>query len=134
MPLLRLHSMAKAIQYRASKITPTKSGQFVTVWKRNGQGITEPFSVSDLFDFIFVTSRAGDNLGQFIFPKSVLAEKGVVTVKGKGGKRGIRVYPPWDEPLSKQAAMTQHWQTPYFVAIKEGESIDRDLLEQLFES
>ena len=47
----------KAIQYRASKITPTKSGQFVTVWKRNGQGITEPFSVSDLFDFISIVFR-----------------------------------------------------------------------------
>ena len=33
----------KTIQQRISKITPTKTGQFVTIWKRNENGITEPF-------------------------------------------------------------------------------------------
>jgi len=32
-----------AIQHRVSKITPTKSGQFVTIWKRNINGITQPY-------------------------------------------------------------------------------------------
>ena len=42
------------IIFRKAKITPTKTGQFVTVWKRNGKGITAPFSVSDELDFIIV--------------------------------------------------------------------------------
>lgn len=28
----------KTIQHRVSKITPTKTGQFVTIWKRNKGG------------------------------------------------------------------------------------------------
>lgn len=105
----------KKIQYRLSKITPTKTGQFVTIWKRNKDGITEPFDVNDQIDFIVITSRSGNKLGQFIFPTTVLAAKGIVSQNGKGGKRGIRVYPPWDAAESKQAATTQVWQTLYFV-------------------
>ena len=39
----------KTIQFRVSKITPTKTGQFVTIWKRNKEGITEPFDNADNF-------------------------------------------------------------------------------------
>jgi hypothetical protein len=84
----------KTIQQRVSKITPTKTGQFVTIWKRSKQGITEPFDISDELDFIIITSKSDDNFGQFVFPKSILADKGIITRNGKGGKRGIRVYPP----------------------------------------
>ncbi len=105
------------VEYRISKITPTKTGQFVTIWKRNNKGITAPFDVSDL-DFIVITSKSGDKIGQFIFPKSVLLEKGIITSSGKQGKRGIRVYPPWDNANSKQAEQTQRWQTNYFMQLK----------------
>jgi len=37
----------RTVQYRASKITPAKTGQFVTTWKRSREGITEPFDISD---------------------------------------------------------------------------------------
>ncbi|HRE78444.1 MAG TPA: MepB family protein [Flavobacterium sp.] len=109
------------VEYRVSKITPTKTGQFVTIWKRNNEGITAPFDVSDL-DFIVITSKSGDKIGQFIFPKSVLVEKGIITSNGKQGKRGIRVYPPWDNANSKQAEQTQRWQTNYFVLIERDNS------------
>lgn len=105
----------KNIHARFSKITPTKTGQFVTIWKRNKDGITEPYAVSDNFDFLVITARSGNKYGQFIFPKAVLASKGIVSQNGKGGKRGIRVYPPWDAAESKQAATTQSWQTKYFL-------------------
>ena len=87
----------KEIEHRVSKITPTKTGQFVTIWKRNEDGITEPFDITDNMDFIVITSKSGENFGQFIFPKTVLANKGIInnTQNGKEGKRGIRVYPPW---------------------------------------
>lgn len=120
----------RKIQHRVSKITPTKTGQFVTIWKRNKDGITEPFDISDDIDFIIITSKSGDNFGQFIFPKSVLADKGIITKNGKEGKRGIRVYPPWDIVTNKQAEKTQSWQTKYFLTINNN-SIDFSLPKKL---
>ena len=122
----------KKIEQRISKITPTKTGQFVTIWKRNKEGITEPFDISDDFDFIIITSKSGDNFGQFIFPKSVLADKGIITRNGKIGKRGIRVYPPWVIVTNKQAVKTQSWQTKYFLTIKNHNSTDLNLTKKLF--
>lgn len=120
------------IQHRVAKITPTKTGQFVTIWKRNQAGLTEPFDLADDLDFIVITARSGDNFGQFVFPKLVLADHGIVTQNGKAGKRGIRVYPPWDLATNPQAAKTQSWQTKYFLMIKNDHSIDLDLAKQLY--
>lgn len=114
----------KNIQYRAAKITPTKVGQFVTIWKRNSQGITAPFDVQDELDFICITVKNEHQLGQFIFPEAVLHQKGIVSGNGKAGKRGIRVYAPWDVVTSKQAQATQRWQMQYFVALNGNYSID----------
>lgn len=124
----------KKIQYRVSKITPTKNGQFVTIWKRNQNGITEPFDINDEIDFIIISVRSGDNLGQFIFPKWVLANKEIITQNGKSGKRGIRVYPLWDKPKNKQAEKTQSWQINYFLTIKTDGSTDICLAKKLLAS
>ena len=121
----------KKIEHRVSKITPTKNGQFVTIWKRNQDGITEPFDINDEINFIIITARSGDKLGQFIFPKRVLADKGIITQNGKSGKRGIRVYPPWDKTESKQAEKTQNWQLHYFLTIKTDGSTDLSLAKKL---
>ncbi|MGL4596595.1 MAG: MepB family protein [Bacteroidia bacterium] len=122
----------KNIQHRVSKITPTKTGQFVTVWKRNKAGVTAPFDELDNIDFIVITSKTGAAFGQFIFPKSVLVDKGIITANGKEGKRGIRVYPPWDMATSKQAEKTQSWQTRYFLTIKNDALTDLELAKKLF--
>lgn len=119
------------IIHRFSKITPTKIGQFVTIWKRNNKRITAPFDCSDNFDFIVITSKSDKNLGQFVFPKSVLLEKGIISNNNTSGKRGIRVYPPWDIPTSKQAEKTQLWQVKYFYNIKK-DSFDIELMKNLF--
>jgi len=121
----------KTIQYRVSKITPTKIGQFVTIWKRNKDGITAPFDVSDGVDLMIITSKSGADFGQFIFPISVLADKGIITRNSKQGKRGIRVYPPWDIVTNKQAKQTQSWQTKYFLPIKGVNSGDNELIKKL---
>ena len=122
----------KVIQHRASKITPTKTGQFVAIWKRNAAGKTAPFDFSDPIDFIIITVRAGNRLGQFVFSKSVLADHGMITRNGKAGKCGIRVYPPWDTANNKQAKTTQARQIKYFVEIKNDRSTDLNLLRKLF--
>ena len=122
----------KKIQHRVSKITPTKTGQFVTIWKRNQVGIIEPFDIADDIDFIIITARRGDNFGQFVFPKHVLADKGIITQNGKEGKRGIRVYPPWDIATNNQAVKTQSWQIKYFLTIKNDNTTDLDLTKKLF--
>jgi hypothetical protein len=102
------------ICYREAKITPTKTGQFVTLWKRNQSGIIEPFDYSDNIDFVIVIVRKDQNWGQFIFPKKTLLEKGIFSTQNKEGIRATRVYPPWDETTSKQAQKTQKWQLDYF--------------------
>ncbi|WP_423147072.1 MepB family protein [Rubrolithibacter danxiaensis] len=119
------------IEHRVSKITPAKTGQFVSIWKRNKKGVTEPFDVSDNIDFIAITSKSGDTIGQFIFPKSVLADKGIISQNGKGGKRGIRVYPSWDVTANRQAEKTQIWQTAYFLIIKCDTSVHLDLARKI---
>ncbi len=108
----------KVIEYRKSKITPSKTGQFVTIWKRTKEGITRPFNSSDNLDFIIISSFHVQNFGLFIFPKSVLEDKGIISHKGKEGKRGIRVYPAWDIVKNKQAEKTQSWQIRYFQEVK----------------
>ena len=118
----------KKIAFRVSKITPTKPGQFVSIWKRNGAGLTVPFDASDEFDFLIISSRVGDNWGQFIFPKSELIRNGVISKSAGGGKRGIRVYTPWDKLLNRQAEKTQSWQIRYFLALNQ---LDIDLHEKL---
>ncbi|MCI9844099.1 MepB family protein [Flavobacterium pectinovorum] len=105
----------KTICYREAKITPTKTGQFVTLWKRNISGTIEPFDFSDLIDFVVISVRKENSFGQFIFPKAVLLEKGIFSTQTKEGKRATRVYPPWDITTSKQAQKTQNWQLDYFL-------------------
>lgn len=119
------------IQYRVANITPTKIGQFVAIWKRNNNGITAPFDISDSLDFMIISVRDSENFGQFIFPKLVLVSKGIVSKNEKGGKRGIRVYAPWDRPTNKQAIQTQAWQVNYFVEIKENSPIDLEKVKRI---
>lgn len=122
----------KKIEHRTAKITLTKTGQFVTIWKRNINGITEPFDILDEIDFIVITAKSGDNFGQFIFPKSVLVDKGIMAQNGKAGKRGIRVYPTWDALINKQAEKTQIWQTKYFITIGSDNSAELDRAKKIF--
>lgn len=106
------------IQFRTSKITPTKTGQFVTLWKRIGTGPIIPYDMEDPVDYFIVSVRDRQRLGQFIFPKEILRQKGYVSQNRIGGKRAMRVYPPWVITDSTQAQKTQAWQQVYFVEIE----------------
>ena len=120
------------VKFRKAKTTPTKTGQFVTLWKRNEKGITAPFEATDEFDFYFIVTKTPTNFGVFIFPKEILHEHQILANPTKDGKRGIRVYPIWDETTSKQAQKTQLWQTQFFLDLSYESQIDinraKDLL------
>jgi hypothetical protein len=111
------------ILFRTAKITPTKTGQFVTLWKRINQGAIQPFDTTDAIDLFIISVRKDNHFGLFIFPKSVLITKEIVSDK-KEGKRAIRVYPPWDSTPSKQAQKTQKWQLDYFLDIPQNGTSD----------
>ena len=102
---------------RNAKITPKKIGQFVTFWKRNANGLIEPFDENDLIDYFIVNVRTENEFGQFVFPKSILIKKGIISTENKEGKRAFRVYPIWDVAKNRQAERTQKWQLNYFYKI-----------------
>lgn len=103
------------IIFREAKITPTKIGQFVTFWKRMEEKPIHPFTTSDDFDLVIINTNTPTNLGQFVFPKSILEQKGYLQSQSEKGKLGFRVYPSWDKTLNKQAQQTQKWQLNYFL-------------------
>ncbi|MEO8236355.1 MAG: MepB family protein [Flavobacterium sp.] len=112
------------VKFRMAKITPTKTGQFVSIWKRNEHGITAPHNVADDFEFYLIATRQATKLGVFIFSKTVLSENKILTNVNKEGKRGIRVYPTWSLAENKQAQKTQNWQTKCFIEIGSENQID----------
>lgn len=120
------------VKFRVAKITAKKIGQFVTIWKRNKNGITEPHHMLDKYDFYLIATTKSDNFGLFVFPKMVLVENKILTSKTNEGKRGIRVYPPWDLTNNKQAQKTQLWQSKYFLDLSVGKPVDINLARQLF--
>jgi hypothetical protein len=105
---------ARTIIFRAAKITPTKTGQFVTLWKRHAKGPIVPLESSDAVDFVIISVQKDAHFGLFIFPKNILLEKNIISQHGQEGKRAFRVYPAWDKPKSRQALITQGWQLLYF--------------------
>jgi hypothetical protein len=111
-------------RFRVAKITPTKVGQFVTLWKRIGRGPIQPFDETDPIDVVVIHCRTDQQSRQFVFPKAVLCQRDVFSRNSKGGKRAICVYPPWDRPTSQQAARTQSWQREYFMEMPEDRPVD----------
>jgi len=119
------------ILFRTAKITPTKTGQFVTLWKRINEGPIQPFDATDPIDLFIISTRKDNHFGIFVFPKSALIAKKIVSEK-KEGKRAIRAYPPWDITTSKQAQKTQKWQLDYFLEIQKDQTIDSNCSKLLF--
>ncbi|WP_339286190.1 MepB family protein [Paenibacillus sp. FSL R5-0486] len=122
---------ALSIRFRVAKTTPTKIGQFVTLWQRSEDGTTQPYDGSDPADVYVISTRAGSHFGQFVFPRHVLLQRDIISDQGKGGKRAIRVYPPWDKPTSKQALKTQQWQLEYFLEVPFTEPLNCDQAQAL---
>jgi hypothetical protein len=121
----------KSVRFRTAKITPKKVGQFVTLWKRATVGLTTPLSEDDDIDFVMIYVTSGIQRGLFMFPKTLLIEKKILSTNKIEGKRGFRIYPPWDLTENKQARQTQAWQVAYFLEIRVDQPIDQRLFIKL---
>lgn len=99
------------------------------MWRRNSANQTEPFKDTDNFDFYIIVTEKEENFGFFIFPKSVLIERQILSTNLKEGKRGFRVYPVWTITESKLAEKTQSWQTKYFINLTNNEQKNIEKLE-----
>lgn len=124
----------RRVKFRVGKITPTKIGLFVTLWKRAEDGVIQPYDLADPVDLFIVSVKSEKHFGQFIFPKLALFKKGIISNKGNGGKRATRIYPPWDRPDSPQAKKTQSWQSAFFLEIDPNKAIDVCKVRNLFNS
>ncbi|MEU9112049.1 MepB family protein [Streptomyces sp. NPDC048483] len=122
----------RAVRFRVGKTTPTKAGQFVTVWKRCDGGPIQPYGIEDPVDLFVISTREGDHFGQFVFPREVLGERDIVSRNGVGGKRGFRVYPPWVTATSRQARSTQAWQVAHFLNVPGDGPADPDRARALY--
>lgn len=100
--------------FRAAKVTPAKAGLFVTLWKRDTCGGTRPYRASDGVDVLYVAARTDDGYGYFTFAARDLAEAGILTAGKSAGKRGFRLYTPWDGQLNATAARAWSWQRRFF--------------------
>lgn len=119
------------VRFRTAKVTQKKIGQFVAIWEKDEHNKNRPFFYEQSPEFLVVNTFTVEHKGQFVFPKKVLLEKGVLSSKSKKGKMAIRVYPAWDTPASKQAIATQKWQQPFFLDFTEALHLER--VEKLYE-
>ena len=103
--------------FRKAKITPKKTGQFVSLWCRDEtSGSTRPFHESEILQgaIIYVADPSQDGL--FLFSKKTLINQKIISdISGQSpGKRGFRLYPSWDTPSNNQARKSQAWQLQSF--------------------
>ncbi|MCU1752881.1 MepB family protein [Pseudomonas sp. 6D_7.1_Bac1] len=123
----------RTIVFRVAKTTPTKIGQFVTLWKRPTPGsVIAPLDTADGVGFVVVSVCDATHRGQFVFDPEILVSKGILSINGKGGKRAIRVYPPWVQPVAKDAVRTQQWQLRYFLPLDHNGNADAEQVRRLF--
>jgi hypothetical protein len=123
----------KVIVFRVAKTTPTKLGQFVTLWKRaTPTREIAPLDSGDGIAFVVINVADETHRGQFVFDRQILAARSIMSIEGKGGKRAFRVYPPWSRPVAKQAIKTQEWQLRYFLALDQCGYADPVQVRRLF--
>ncbi|SIS96339.1 MepB family protein [Neptunomonas antarctica] len=144
------------IVYRKGKVTPHRPGAFLSVWQRPSStaiNSNKPIPLkSNELDYLFVQVHGHSNVtskdgsitipknGIFIFPVSLLVDKGVVSSIKSKGKTGLRVFPPWSQDrgvvgtkvFSESGKKTQRWQLPYFLEIDEDGLIDSCELNKVF--
>lgn len=124
---------ARQVVFRVAKTTPTKIGQFVTLWKRPcATSAIAPLDSNDEVDFVVIHATGAGQSGQFVFDRATLLSQGVMSTNGVGGKRALRVYPPWSRPVAKQALRSQQWQLRCFVTFEPSVQASLQQIASLF--
>ncbi len=108
---------AETWRIRTARVTPTKPGAFVAVWRRDDDGVTRPFVADEVHDGLLVFVRDGTRFGVFRFTPAHLTDLGVTRTDRSPGKRGFRVYPNWCDELNAQAVRTQVAQSAAFTLL-----------------
>lgn len=125
----------KDIIFRVAKTTPKKIGQFVTLWKRTmSNNNILPLDIEDHFKFVIIYVYNDKNSGIFFFNKNILAKNEIISLNNIGGKRAIRVYPPWCTPTSKQATSSQKWQCEYYISLNQTTENEINLFKNILNS
>jgi hypothetical protein len=123
---------SKSVRFRVAKITPTKTGQFVAFWEKDGDNKNQAFSYEKATDLLVINTFASNHFGQFVFPKEVLVKQNILKTAAAKGKMAIRVYPGWENPTNKQAVDTQKWQLEYFAGMSNTASLPVQELLKLY--
>ncbi|MHC5200853.1 MepB family protein [Myroides sp. LJL119] len=100
--------------FRNAKLTPTKAGLFVAIWKKDSSLKNTPFHEQDNFDLLVIRCHQDNNLGYFVFTKQDLSNLCIIQNKSNKGKMGIRLYPSWCINLNNQAKKTQLDHSQFF--------------------
>ncbi|WHY31751.1 MepB family protein [Bacillus wiedmannii] len=122
----------KTIRFRVSKITPNKTGQFVSFWEKDDNMQNQAFSYDAAPDLLVITCIDDNKLGQFIFPKEILLKEKILKTQSQKGKMAMRIYPIWDIPVNNQAKKSQMWQLQYFVDLSDHNNLSLDKLLNLY--
>ena len=115
---------------RLAKLTAKKKGYFVVFWEKDANNQNQPYDFASSPDKLIISVIDGHQKGQFIFPKSVLLAKGILSGPHAAGKMASRVYPSWVKDLNLSAQKTQKWQAPYFIDLSL--KVDRHALNNLY--
>lgn len=136
------------IVYRKGKVTLDRPGAFLSLWQRpQSESSNKPIPLTQAeLDYLFVQVEheaegvdSTSKSGLFIFPVSVLIQKGIVSSVNHKGKTGFRVFPPWSQDrgtegtkvFSVSGKKSQRWQSAFYVEIDKNGLIDSSKLNVL---
>ena len=120
----------KIFRSRRANITPKKLGYFVAFWEKDSNKVNSAYKSSENINKLIITIIDFEKRGQFVFPKNVLTEKGILKSAQCKGKMSMRVYPTWSVNLNATARKAQKWQTEYFIDFTN--DIEENILTQLY--
>ena len=91
---------------RLAKLTPKKAGYFIVFWEKDANVHNQPYDFATSPDQLIISVIDGHRKGLFLFPNSVLLDKGILSGQQTTGKMASRVYPRWVKDLNPSAQGT----------------------------
>ena len=101
---------------RIARKTPKKPGYFLSFWQKDENNKNTPFTSNDAADYLVVVINTIEEQGYFVFPRSILEEKGILKTNKHKGKMGFRIYTK-DDNLNPTAQKTYEWMQPFYTPL-----------------